>query len=141
MSDKYKKYSQIEHVLARPGMYIGDTKNCIGNAWIYTPDGMKNIQGEWNPGIYKLFDEILTNASDEVQRNKSVNTIKVKIEDDKISVYNNSGIPIELHSEYNIYIPELIKVDYAKQILHISYINGKKINNLKLLNRFSSILI
>lgn len=108
MSDKYKKYSQIEHVLARPGMYIGDTKNCIGNAWIYTPDGMKNIQGEWNPGIYKLFDEILTNASDEVQRNKSVNTIKVKIEDDKISVYNNSGIPIELHSEYNIYIPELI---------------------------------
>ncbi len=108
MTDKYKKYSQREHVLARPGMYVGDTKNCTGNAWIYTPDGMKNTQGEWNPGIYKLFDEILTNASDEVQRNKSVNCIKVKIADDKISVYNNSGIPIELHKEYNIYIPELI---------------------------------
>jgi DNA topoisomerase-2 len=108
MTDKYKKYSQREHVLARPGMYVGDTKNCSGNAWIYTSEGMKNTQGEWNPGIYKIFDEILTNASDEVQRNKSVNCIKVKITDDKISVYNNSGIPIELHEEYNIYIPELI---------------------------------
>jgi len=108
MTDKYKKYSQREHVLARPGMYVGDTKNCSGNAWIYTPEGMKNTQGEWNPGIYKIFDEILTNASDEVQRNKSVNCIKVKITGDKISVYNNSGIPIELHEEYNIYIPELI---------------------------------
>ena len=108
MTDKYKKYSQREHVIARPGMYVGDTKNCYGNAWIYTPEGMKNIQGEWNPGIYKIFDEILTNASDEVQRNKTVNSIKVKITDDKISVYNNSGIPIELHEEYNIYIPELI---------------------------------
>ena len=108
MTDKYKKYSQREHVLARPGMYVGDTKNCYGNAWIYTSEGMKNTQGEWNPGIYKIFDEILTNASDEVQRNKSVNSIKVKITDDKISVYNNSGIPIELHEEYNIYIPELI---------------------------------
>lgn len=108
MTDKYKKYSQIEHVLARPGMYVGDTKNCSGNAWIYTPEGMKNKQGEWNPGIYKIFDEILTNASDEVQRNKNVNCIKVKISDDKISVYNNSGIPIELHKEYNVYVPELI---------------------------------
>ena len=60
MTDKYKKYSQREHVLARPGMYVGDTKNCSGNAWIYTSEGMKNTQGEWNPGIYKIFDEILT---------------------------------------------------------------------------------
>ena len=52
--------------------------------------------------------KIVTNASDEVQRNKSVKNIKVEISDTCISVYNDSGIPIEYHQEYKIYIPELI---------------------------------
>ena len=104
----YKKYSQREHVLARPGMYVGDTKNSTSNMWIRTEKGMEYISGEWNPGIYKIFDEIVTNASDEVQRNKSVKNIKVEISNEELSVYNDSGIPIELHSEYKIYIPELI---------------------------------
>ena len=105
---EYKKYSQREHVLARPGMYVGDIKNSTSSMWIKTEEGMKYISGEWNPGIYKIFDEIVTNASDEVQRNNSVKIIKVEISDDEISVYNDSGIPIELHKEYKIYIPELI---------------------------------
>ena len=105
---EYKKYSQREHVLARPGMYVGDTTNSTSSMWIKTEKGMEYISGEWNPGIYKIFDEIVTNASDEVQRNKSVKNIKVEIADTYISVYNDSGIPIELHNEYKIYIPELI---------------------------------
>ena len=60
------------------------------------------------PGLYKIFDEILVNATDEVQRNKSVKCIKIDICDKYISVYNDSGIPIEIHPEYDIYIPELI---------------------------------
>ena len=31
MTDTYKKYTQIEHVIARPGMYIGDTKCTTGD--------------------------------------------------------------------------------------------------------------
>ena len=108
MTEKYKKYSQIEHVLARPGMYVGDTKNTKSNMWIFKENSMKFTEGEWNSGVYKIFDEILTNASDEVQRNKSVSCIKVDISDDEISVYNDSGIPIEIHQEYKIYVPELI---------------------------------
>ena len=108
MADKYKKYSQIEHVLARPGMYVGDINSSESTCWVLEDNAIKLKTGIWNPGIYKIFDEILTNAADEVQRNKSVNCIKVNISTEKISVYNNSGIPIELHKEYNIYIPELI---------------------------------
>ena len=108
MSDKYKKYSQIEHVLARPGMYVGDIKTCNSSSWVIKDGKFEYKAGEWNPGIYKIFDEILTNASDEVQRNSHLTTIKVDIEDNVISVYNDSGIPIELHEEYKIYIPELI---------------------------------
>ena len=108
MSDKYKKFSQIEHVLARPGMYIGDIKNTKAETWVIEEDSAHIATCEWNPGIYKIFDEIVTNASDEVQRNKNVKNIKVDINDNEISVFNDSGIPIEIHPEYKIYIPELI---------------------------------
>jgi len=108
MSDKYKKFSQKEHVLARPGMYIGDTKNIKSETWVIEEKTARLALCEWNPGIFKIFDEILTNASDEVQRNNSVKNIKVNISENEISVFNDSGIPIEIHPDYKIYIPELI---------------------------------
>ena len=110
MVDTYKKYTQIEHILARPGMYIGDTKCTSEECWIVNTE--TNVAEfklcKWNPGIFKIFDEILVNATDEVQRNNAVKCIKIEISDKFISVYNDSGIPIEIHPEYNIYIPELI---------------------------------
>lgn len=110
MAEKYKKYTQIEHVLARPGMYLGDTKCVTSEMWFI--DEEKNYadyrQCTYNPGIYKLFDEIITNASDEVQRNTNVKNIKVEISKEEISVFNDSGIPIEIHPEYKIYVVELI---------------------------------
>jgi DNA topoisomerase-2 len=108
MTDTYKKYTQIEHVIARPGMYVGDTKCTTGDCWIIEDNKAVLKSCKWNPGIFKIFDEILVNAADEVQRNKVVKCIKVKIENDEISVFNDSGIPIEIHPEYKIYIPELI---------------------------------
>ena len=110
MTENYKKYTQIEHILARPGMYIGDTKCTSGECWIVNLEtNTSEIKMcKWNPGIYKIFDEILVNATDEVQRNKLVKCIKIEINDKYISIYNDSGIPIETHPEYNIYIPELI---------------------------------
>ena len=111
MAENYKKYSQIEHVLERPGMYVGDISDVSSECWIINQETntayIKTCR--WNPGIFKIFDEILTNASDERQRNKNMTCIKVWISDDNtISIYNDSGIPIEIHPEYNIYIPELI---------------------------------
>lgn len=108
MTDRYKKYSQIEHVLARPGMYVGDTKDTKNETWVIEDNKATLKECTWNPGIYKIFDEIITNASDEVQRNGNVKNIKVQISETEISVYNDSGIPIEIHEEYKIYIPELI---------------------------------
>lgn len=49
------------------------------------------------PGLYKIFDEILVNASDNYQRDKSMDTVKVVIDENRnfISVWNNGkGIPI-----------------------------------------------
>jgi DNA topoisomerase-2 len=110
MTENYKKYTQIEHILARPGMYIGDTKCTTSECWVVDLETNTAVckMCKWNPGIFKIFDEILVNAVDEVQRNKSVKCIKIEINDKFVSVYNDSGIPIETHPEYNIYIPELI---------------------------------
>lgn len=63
------------------------------------------------PGLYKIFDEIIVNACDNKQRDKTMNTLKVDINVEKgeISVWNNGkGIPIALHKEHNVYVPELI---------------------------------
>ena len=107
----YKKFTQIEHVLARPGMYIGDIATVHSSQWILDSNNDRIIEKivKWNPGIYKIFDEIITNASDECQRNTSVKNIKIEIKDDSISVLNDgTGIPIEIHKEHGIYVPELI---------------------------------
>ena len=105
----YKKFTQIEHVLARPGMYVGDIKTVTSNQWILEDSDIIFKQVKFNAGIYKIFDEIITNASDECQRNNDVKTIKVSIKDDTISVMNDgTGIPIVIHKEHNIYVPELI---------------------------------
>jgi len=68
-------------------------------------------QIEFVPGLYKIFDEIIVNAADNYQRDNSMDTIKVKIDEEKnfISVWNNGkGIPVQIHNEYKIYVPELI---------------------------------
>lgn len=67
-----------------------------------------NVQ---NPGLLKIFDEILVNAVDNKQRCPEMSVIKVSVdrETNTISVYNDGdGIPITMHSEYNMYIPSLI---------------------------------
>ena len=111
VESRYKKFTQIEHVLARPGMYVGEIATVTSEQWILDTKNEKIINKivTWNPGIYKIFDEIVTNASDECQRNKSVKNIKVDFNGDTISVFNDgSGIPIQIHKEHQIYVPELI---------------------------------
>ena len=125
MTENYKKYTQIEHILARPGMYIGDTKCTTSECWVVDLETNMAVfkMCKWNPGIFKIFDEILVNAVDEVQRNKSVKCIKIEFNDKFVSVYNDSGIPIETHPEYNIYIPELI---FANLLTSSNYDDSEK---------------
>lgn len=66
---------------------------------------------EYSPGFMKIFDEVLSNATDHAIRDTTVNKIEVNYskETGEISVYNNgAGIPVVLHKEQNIYVPELI---------------------------------
>jgi DNA gyrase/topoisomerase IV subunit B len=116
LEETYKKLTQREHILQRPGMYIGSVKKQMEELWVANDSDPKNIKMEkrmieYSPGFMKIFDEILTNATDHSARDISVTMIKVEYsqETGEISVWNNgSGIPVELHKEHNMYIPELI---------------------------------
>ena len=112
---EYKQYSQIEHVLYRPGMYIGSVEEEMVETWVYENNNMIKKKIQINPGLYKIIDEIIVNALDQCTKlihessNYVVKKIQVEIKDDIISVYNSGlGIPIYLHQESNIFIPELI---------------------------------
>lgn len=119
IADKYKKFSNHEHVLARPGMYIGSIEEDIYNTWVYDHENKKMIKKtiKYTPGLYKIFDEILVNTIDHITRLKSINHINpvknIHIKIDKVTgtfeISNDGqGIEIVKHPEYDIYIPELI---------------------------------
>lgn len=63
------------------------------------------------PALYKIFDEVLVNAADNYQRDRRMNLLKVEVnaKEGWVSVHNNGqGIPVEIHKEEKIYVPELI---------------------------------
>lgn len=113
IEETYQKLTQREHVLKRPGMYIGEVKKSTEELWTFDTETNKMVKKavNYSPGFVKIFDEILTNALDHSQRDKSMSVLKVKIQKDTgvISVYNDGkGIPVTIHKEHNIYVPELI---------------------------------
>jgi len=109
IEDKYKKLDDINHCLARPGMYIGSIKPHTSNKWIIIDDKIQLKEVTFNPGFLKIFDEIITNSVDESKRvGSKLNTIKISIKDNRITVYDNGGIPVVKHSEHKEWIPEMI---------------------------------
>ena len=105
--------SLLEHIIKRPDTYIGSIERNERQMWVYNSEkeAIEFREISFVPGLYKIFDEILVNAADNKQNDKNMDTIKVKIDREKgeISVMNNGrGIPIEIHEEKKMYIPEMI---------------------------------
>lgn len=108
ISGKYQLLDEIEHVLKRPGMYIGSTKPHTSHEWILADGLYEKAELTYNPGFLKLFDEIISNSVDEYKRNGKITTIKVMVVGDSISVFDNGGIPVIQHTDHKQWIPEMI---------------------------------
>ena len=107
---KYQILSEIDHILQRPGMYIGSVVTEKSNQYIL--DGNKFIQKEINVnwGFQKLIDEIISNSVDESKRKGTLlNTIKIDIDkyEGTISVHDNGGIPVQIMEGTKEYIPSI----------------------------------
>jgi len=67
----YQKKSQLEHILVRPDSYIGSIEKIEDKLWVLDEQAEKLVLKTiyFVPGLFKIFDEILVNASDNIQRN------------------------------------------------------------------------
>jgi DNA gyrase subunit B len=106
-----KILTDVEHVLKRPGMYIGSTRPEKFSFWVPTKDGkLAKEEVEYIPGQYKLFCEVLDNSLDEHIRG-FCSHIKIAVDKDN-GVYSieddGRGIPIEIHKEAKVPTPQVV---------------------------------
>eukprot|EP00747_Dinoflagellata_sp_TGD_P131249 gnl/TRDRNA2_/TRDRNA2_174938_c5_seq6.p1 gnl/TRDRNA2_/TRDRNA2_174938_c5~~gnl/TRDRNA2_/TRDRNA2_174938_c5_seq6.p1 ORF type:complete len:1372 (-),score=438.03 gnl/TRDRNA2_/TRDRNA2_174938_c5_seq6:62-4120(-) len=110
----YQKKTQLEHILLRPDSYVGSTERQSAEHWIMDDSTNKMVKKtlQYVPALYKIFDEILVNAADNLVRDpENMDYIKVDIDAEAgvISVTNNGkGLPVVMHKEHKCYVPELV---------------------------------
>ncbi|KAJ2850724.1 DNA topoisomerase 2 [Coemansia brasiliensis] len=109
----YQKKTPVEHVLLRPDTYIGSVEPIDDEMWVLNSEKTRMVKRKlhYTPGLYKIVDEILVNAADNRSRDSSMKKIEVTIDQAEgvISILNDGkGIPVELHRDQNVYVPELI---------------------------------
>lgn len=109
LEKKYRKLDDIEHILMRSGMYVGSIKPNTTKKWIFAEGKLIQCELTFNSAFLKIFDEILVNSVDESKRSGTLlKTIKVDVKDNKISVWDDGGIDVVVHKEYEEWIPEMI---------------------------------
>jgi DNA topoisomerase-2 len=154
-ADAYKKHTHREHILELPDTYIGSTDTHNESRWIFDTAKGKMVYRpcSFNPGFYKLFDEIVVNARDALVRSGEAGKTPIKHIDVSakmeagvvtISVENDGdGIPIEQHPTEKVYVPEMIfghlltSGNYNKEEEKI--VGGKNGYGAKLTNIFSHV--
>lgn len=114
----YKKLSQREHILQLPDTYIGSRDSHREYRWVWdaTSGRMQWREVTFNPGLFKIFDELIVNALDHVVRQSAakekaarVSRIVVTVTPTTFNIYNDGeGIPVTVHPEYKVMVPELI---------------------------------
>lgn len=150
LSKQYRKHTHREHILSLPDTYIGSIENTVEELYVNGDEcfELKTIQ-PFNPGFYKLFDELLVNAHDHVVRLRERNSenpvkhIDISVKDGESIIIRNDGesIDVELHPEYGIYIPQMI---FGELLTSTNYdktekklVGGKNGYGVKLVNIFA----
>lgn len=117
VEQKYQSLTERDHILRRPGMWVGSTKDETRECFGYNADTGKMEYNEYTyvPAMLKLFDEILSNSCDEYRRKDNLGLNKVEVTVDNrdpncpvITVEDNGGIPVVMHKEAKVYVSEFI---------------------------------
>lgn len=113
LEDKYTQLSERQHILQRPGMWVGSVKPETSQRFLYSVDDAKMVLREisYTPALLKIIDEVVTNSCDEYRRkgNMGLNKIEVTItKSGHIEVKDNGGLPVQIHKQAGIYLPEFI---------------------------------
>jgi DNA topoisomerase-2 len=148
LSKQYRKHTHREHILALPDTYIGSIENAIEETYIVNREKFELKPLSFNPGFYKLFDELLVNAHDHAVRLKQrssaqpVKHIAISATENTITIRNDGeSIDVEKHPDYGIYIPQMIfgelltSTNYDKNEKKL--VGGKNGYGVKLVNIFA----
>lgn len=113
IEEKYKELSEQEHILHRPGMWIGSTKEEEKDMFIYNIKTSKMEQQTINyvPAMLKVVDEIISNSVDEFRRKDNLGLTELEVDIRKngtCKIYDNGGIPVVKHKTAGCYIPTFI---------------------------------
>ena len=116
-ASRYQKKTPHEHILTRPDTYVGSVVMEETETWTCRGDRISWEAVNYVPALYKIIDEILVNASDNVVRCREEEDsepcteiqITVDLETGWITVRNNgTSPPVEKHEEEDVYVPEMI---------------------------------
>jgi len=148
LSKQYKKHTHREHILELPDTYIGSIENAIEELYVVKDEHFELKSLSFNPGFYKLFDELLVNAHDHVVRLKQRNSenpvkhIDISVKENTITIRNDGeSIDVEKHPDYGVYIPQMIfgelltSTNYDKSEKKL--VGGKNGYGVKLVNIFA----
>lgn len=114
-NEEYEKLSQREHVLKRPGMYVGEIKPSEYQEYVLSKKEEKPRKADvlCSKALHKIIDEVLVNAADNVSRSLGAKIkqtyIKVTLTDDSVEV-SNDGAPVHLYKsqEYDMVSASMI---------------------------------
>ena len=148
LSTAYQRKTHREHILDLPDTYIGSVTTANEVAFLREGDEFKEAPIALNPGFYKLIDELLVNAHDQVVRLRSrqstnpVKNIDITCSDISFNI-KNDGEPIDVaeHPEHKTWIPQMIfgelltSTNYDKNEKKL--VGGKNGYGVKLVNIFA----
>lgn len=103
------------HIYRKPKMYIGSIDAVMSETRIYDFTSQKPVEKVimYIPACERLFLEVLDNATDNAVKSKHHNidpgSIDILMDTNFITIINKGlPVPIQIHSNYETYIPELI---------------------------------
>jgi len=112
VEDIFQTKTPREHVLIRPGTYIGSIEPTEAELYVIENSSAVKKNVKYTPGLIQIIDEILVNAMDAASRDPETTYIKIDMTPEGvISVTNDSGklgVPVVIHKKENIYVPEMI---------------------------------
>lgn len=115
MQKEYEWLEARQHVLKRPDTYVGPINKCEikGHAFCKGENNQLssvNVSCNTSPALFKMFDEIITNAIDNSKRSANQHFIKASLKEDGTFSCTNDGdtIPVELWKDTGRYVPEIL---------------------------------
>ena len=152
LSTAYQRKTHREHILSLPDTYIGSIETAQEEVFLRDGDTFKATTIPFNPGFYKLIDELLVNAHDHairLRQKKSETPVKNIEIDCNTTLFSikNDGQPIDVaeHPEHKVWIPQMIfgelltSANYNKDEKKL--VGGKNGYGVKLVNIFADEMV